>query len=99
MSNLGKKHLSATQRNDLIQRAAAGEHPAALADAFGVRVRQVYKILQRLSDEPLRRGAKGVGQDTRQAALKRVEEGETVAAVARDIGVDRGTIFRWQRIS
>ena len=42
-------------------------------------------------------GAKGVGADARQAALKRVKDGETVAAVARDIGVDRVTIFRWKR--
>lgn len=99
MSNLGKKHLSVEQRKDLLQRAAAGEHPTALAEAFRVQVRQIYKILERQlpPDAPRRRGAKGVNAEARQTALQRIAAGEAVAAVARDLGVDRGTIFRWKR--
>lgn len=101
MSKLGKKHLSEVQRLDLLQRAAAGEHPIALAEAFSVQVRQIYKIMERQlpHDAPRRRGAKGVSAEARRAALQRIEDGEAVAAVARDLGVDRGTIFRWKRLS
>lgn len=80
-------------------KALAGEKAPVLAETFKVTVGQVFKIVrqERPALSAGRRGARGVEQSKRSEALRRVDAGEAVAAVAREIGVDRGTIFRWMR--
>ena len=99
MSKLGKKHLSQDQRSELIRRAGSGEHPNALAIAFNVKVRQVYKILEAElpANAQRRKGARGAADATKEQALGRIAAGESVVAVAKSLGLDRVTLFRWKR--
>jgi transposase-like protein len=98
MTKRGQKHMTKIQREELVAKALAGEKAPVLAETFKVTVGQVFKIVrqERPALSAGRRGARGVEQSKR-SALRRVDAGEAVAAVAREIGVDRGTIFRWMR--
>ena len=40
--------------------------------------------------------AKGFSREFKLAALGQIEAGETIARVARDLGVSRKTIYQWQ---
>lgn len=100
MTRPGQKQLSSEQRSEIARRVATGEKPSALAREFGVLERQIYRIRDKLLTEEERRlrpDARRSPERTKEDVVRRVEEGERVAALAVEYELDRGTIYRWVR--
>lgn len=81
-------HLPAQYQRDLIERYKAGATQRELASQFGVHRTTVTKILQRHGVEPRR----GLHPDLIDEAVRRYEQGESLATVGRALGADPGTV-------
>lgn len=102
MATKGQRQLTASQRAELVARAKAGETKKNLAAEYGILERQAYRLIDAAKPPEERREGKGrrgtAPPDARMLrALAAMKEGRPVAALALEVGVDRGTIYRWWR--
>ena len=81
-------HLPAQHQRDLIERYKAGATQRELAGHYGVHRTTVSKILQRHGVESQR----GLHPDLIDEAVRRYNEGQSLATVGRALGADPGTV-------
>lgn len=81
-------HLPAQRQRDLIEQYKAGATQRELAGQYGVHRTTVTKILQRHGVEARR----GLHPDLIDEAVRRYEDGQSLATVGRALGADPGTI-------
>lgn len=81
-------HLPTRYQRELIERYKAGATQRELAGQYGVHRTTVTKILQRHGVETQR----GLRPDLVDEAVRRYEDGQSLATVGRALGADPGTI-------
>lgn len=94
MSAKGQKRLSAEQRAELVRLAGDGVEHQSLAATFGIQVRQVARIIF-AATPPEERGMAKIYQRQVYGAEEALER--PFAEVAKELGVDRKTVWRWKQ--
>lgn len=94
MATKGQKHLSIEARDELVSRAKAGVPHDDLAIAFGIKIRQVKRIVSAATPPEERLRAKLA--ERRAIGLSEAAE-RPFSEVAKELGVDRTTVWRWKK--
>ncbi len=91
ISGHGPRKLSPEQEAELCRRYSEGEKPKVLANAFGVSVSGLMKILDRNGVD--RRYWKAIKGEREAEICRRYEAGDKVSEIAADAGVNLTSIY------